>query len=78
MLVGGGSGHDDGRFISGSHGSSATPADCTPTDQDPDNGTSDYWISLEMMENGNLTVPNVTAATTTEAEPTLVGRCIIL
>lgn len=51
MLIGDGNGRDDGRFISGSHGSSATPADCKPTDQDLENGTSDYWISLEMMEN---------------------------
>lgn len=73
MLVGGGSGRDDGRFISGSHGSSAVKDDCTPADRDPDHGTSDYWVSLEMMENGGGTVADGAAATTPEAELTPVS-----
>lgn len=52
MLINGGGGYEDGQFISGEHGTSAVKATCTPTDQDPDNGTSDYYTSLEMMDDG--------------------------
>ena len=72
MLAGGGSGRDDGRFISGSRGSSPVRDDCTPADHDPDNGTSDYWVSLEMMEEGAIAVPDDVATSTASAEgPTL-------
>jgi hypothetical protein len=67
MLVGDGNGRDDGRFISGAHGSSATPDSCIPSDQDPENGTSDYLTSLEMMEgSGVVAIPenSVDAAAT--------------
>lgn len=77
MLIGGGSGRDDGRFISGSHGSSAAADNCTPTDRDPENGTSDYWTSLEMMANGGVSAPSPEAdaatatATVASASPTV-------
>ncbi|KAL3467178.1 hypothetical protein BJX64DRAFT_249002 [Aspergillus heterothallicus] len=58
MLIRGGGGYDDGQFIAGEHGSVAAQASCTATDQDPDNGTSDYSTSLEMMQNGGA-VDNV-------------------
>lgn len=78
MLVTGGGGYEDGQFIAGSHGSSAVEASCTPTDQDPENGTSDYEASLEMMANGGTAVvpadsttwetATVTAAPTTNMD----------
>ncbi|KAL3429078.1 hypothetical protein BDV09DRAFT_190425 [Aspergillus tetrazonus] len=49
MLVAGGGGYDDGQFIAGEHGDVAVKASCTPTDADPENGTSDYYTSLETM-----------------------------
>lgn len=52
MLTAGGGGYDDGQFIGGEHGSAAAEASCTPADQDPDHGTSDYYTSVEMMANG--------------------------
>lgn len=48
MLAQGGGGYEDGQFISGSHGTADVTPECTPTDQDPENGTSDYWTSVEM------------------------------
>ena len=57
-----------GRFISGSRGSSPVRDDCTPADHDPDNGTSDYWVSLEMMEEGAIAVPDDVATSTASAE----------
>ena len=79
MMVGGGTGRDDGRFISGARGSSPTPASCTPTDQDPENGTSDYWTSLEMMDGvvelNSDSVVNPIPSLEPEPEPTRVpGR----
>ncbi|KAI8261327.1 hypothetical protein K4K58_001389 [Colletotrichum sp. SAR11_239] len=48
MMIKGGGGYEDGQFVSGSHASAIGSAQCTPTDADPDNGTSDYLESLEM------------------------------
>ncbi|KNG87275.1 hypothetical protein ANOM_004951 [Aspergillus nomiae NRRL 13137] len=62
MLITGGGGYDDGQFVAGSHGSSAVEATCTPTDQDPENGTNDYEISLEMKANGDAVVDPVDSA----------------
>ncbi|KAE8157994.1 hypothetical protein BDV40DRAFT_33458 [Aspergillus tamarii] len=63
MLNAGGGGYNDGQFISGEHGSSAIEDDCTPTDQDPDNGTSDYWTSVEMKANGGVAVADPVEST---------------
>ncbi|KAI9172845.1 hypothetical protein HJFPF1_02359 [Paramyrothecium foliicola] len=65
MLVGEGNGRDDGKFISGALGSSAAPATCVPTDQDPENGTSNYLESLEMMESSDANA-NYTGDSTTK------------
>lgn len=35
--------------VNGAHGTGATKADCVPADADPDNGTSDYKESVQMM-----------------------------
>lgn len=77
MLITGGGGYDDGQFVTGSHGSSAVEAACTPTDQDPNNGTSDYETSLEMMANASAAASSVSstpaATATTIAVPTNSG-----
>ncbi|KAJ0426199.1 hypothetical protein BJY00DRAFT_307696 [Aspergillus carlsbadensis] len=52
MLVNGGGGFDDGQFIAGEHGDSPLEASCTAVDRDPQGGTSDYYTSLEMIEDG--------------------------
>ncbi|KNB19429.1 hypothetical protein FOXG_16780 [Fusarium oxysporum f. sp. lycopersici 4287] len=73
MLASGGGGYEDGQFISGEHGSAAADSGCTPTDQDPDNGTSDYYTSLEMMNGGAAVADAVNATSvpvTTAAQPT--------
>ncbi|KAF2012905.1 hypothetical protein BU24DRAFT_352199 [Aaosphaeria arxii CBS 175.79] len=49
MMIRGGGGYNDGQFISGAHASALGESTCTPTDADPDKGTSDYLESLEMM-----------------------------
>jgi hypothetical protein len=72
MLTGDGNGRDDGRFISGSHGSSAAKASCTPTDQDSASGTSDYWTSVEMMKNGGVVAADP-GVTVTASAPVLSG-----
>lgn len=71
MLASGGGGYEDGQFISGEHGSAAADSDCTPTDQDPENGTSDYSTSLEMMGDGPVVADavNATSAATTIVAP---------
>ncbi|KAL4892389.1 hypothetical protein BDV59DRAFT_202535 [Aspergillus ambiguus] len=73
MLITGGGGYNDGQFIAGEHGSSAVEAACTPTDQDPDNGTSDYYTSLEMMANGVVEEEPVQSSTVVAATSTLVA-----
>ncbi|KAI3551874.1 hypothetical protein CSPX01_00550 [Colletotrichum filicis] len=79
MLASGGGGYEDGQFISGEHGSVAADSSCTPTDQDPDNGTSDYHSSLEMMNGGAAVVEAVNATSvpvttvTTVAQPTTLA-----
>ena len=35
--------------IDGAHGNGKQYSKCKAKDQDPENGTSDYWKSLEMM-----------------------------
>ncbi|KAH8424749.1 DUF1996 domain-containing protein [Aspergillus melleus] len=68
MLAAGGGGYDDGQFISGEHGSETAEDTCTPTDQDPDNGTSDYFTSVDMMNGGSAdTVDSPATASTTQA-----------
>ncbi|KAL4996645.1 hypothetical protein BDV10DRAFT_202250 [Aspergillus recurvatus] len=77
MLINGGGGYDDGQFISGEHGSVAVEATCTATDQDQQNGTSDYYTSLEMMANGGGVMEPVESGSDTEtatAETTPVAR----
>ncbi|KAJ9413189.1 hypothetical protein FOXG_16768 [Fusarium oxysporum f. sp. lycopersici 4287] len=75
MLASGGGGYEDGQFISGEHGSAAADPGCTATDQDPDNGTSDYLTSVEMMSGGSVVAGavNTTSAATerTVQSPTL-------
>ncbi|KAF3154392.1 hypothetical protein TWF569_000368 [Orbilia oligospora] len=63
MLISDGNGRDNGRFISGSHGTSTIADNCNPTDRDPENGTSDYWTSLEMKANGGIAAPGPVAST---------------
>ncbi|KAL4879266.1 hypothetical protein BJY04DRAFT_220386 [Aspergillus karnatakaensis] len=79
MLIKGGGGYNDGQFIAGEHGSEAVEASCIPADQDPENGTSDYLTSLEMMEDGDVPESNgddsssaaeTTPATTFTPSPT--------
>ncbi|RAH75418.1 DUF1996 domain-containing protein [Aspergillus aculeatinus CBS 121060] len=61
MLTKGGGGYDDEQFIAGEHGSEAVEASCTPTDQDPDHGTSDYLTSVEMKENGGAVADDISS-----------------
>ncbi|KAL0929745.1 uncharacterized protein CTRU02_215388 [Colletotrichum truncatum] len=53
MLVSGGSGYNDGQFIGGALGIAPVAATCTPSDQDPENGTDDFLKSQETLANGS-------------------------
>lgn len=76
MLASGGGGYEDGQFISGEHGSAAADSGCTPTDQDPDNGTADYLTSVEMISGESVVAGGVnTTSAITEApvQPTTLA-----
>ncbi|KAE8149348.1 hypothetical protein BDV25DRAFT_3790 [Aspergillus avenaceus] len=77
MLNNGGGGYDDGQFIGGEHGEAAAEATCTPADQDPDNGTSDYWTSVE-MKGGDVPADasETSAAVATPASTTFMSASI--
>ncbi|KAL4744352.1 hypothetical protein BDW72DRAFT_212792 [Aspergillus terricola var. indicus] len=68
MLIAGGGGYNDGQFIAGEHGDAAMEASCTPTDADPENGTSDYYTSLGMMTDRSTDVLGTTVEAEAEAE----------
>jgi hypothetical protein len=68
MLVAGRGGYDDEQFIAGAHGDVAVKTSCTPTDADPVNGTSDYYTSLEKMENNSTDVSGTTVDSETGDE----------
>ena len=71
MLTSGGGAYEDGQFISGEHGSAAADSGCTPTDQDPDNGTAVEMISGELVVAG--AVKTSSAITEAPVQPTTLA-----